>query len=605
MDEELLIEARHKLAAGRILAMRKMPYYSKVLLGMSPNERIGLGTFAVDERWRMYYDPQKCIDWTIEEIAAVWLHEAGHVMRGHSERFKNLEGHNHDTQTYNCAADAAINSDLRDIGVVLPNPEKRYYAESSPENPKWRKGMTAEEMYYIARSGKGNDDFELKRSGGAQDIMQGGQKDDSEHIDDADSPPQDKKDNQEDSEAKSDSGTENSQNAEKEETMESNSQPSEDDASKEDNSSDSDPESSDNSSSDKGVDESSSNGSKKEENAEKSEGNEESDENGESQQGKPDEQSDGTGDSDSDSDSDSNSDSETGGTSESDKESDDGSSGNQQDESDGKPDCGSAVDGVPRDYESKDNNDGSMDKSSAEFIKKETAEAIIEFDKSRPGTVPGSLVRDAKNILEPQVDWRDEFAALIRHVSALQQGYSDYSYSRPSRRSGASAFILPAMRQPPAPEIAIVLDTSGSMDEKKELALGLAEMEEIITRTARFSQSRAVKVINCDAADNAAVVVQNLKDFVITGGGGTDMRVGIAAAAKLKPRVDIIITVTDGYTPWPTEPPMENLKAHYIVLLVSGKGRKSTKKNHQIPPWMKVVEVNMPDKRAWLRPSGL
>lgn len=598
MDTELLIEARHKLAAGRILAMRKMPYYSKVLLGMSPNERIGLGTFAVDERWRMYYDPQKCLDWTIEEIAAVWLHEAGHVMRGHAERFKNLEGHNHDTKTYNCAADAAINSDLRDIGVILPNPEKRYYAESTAENPKWRKGMTAEEMYYIARSGNG--DFEIEKSGGSQDIMQGDAPDERKQSDEKTSEQDKKDDNTDDSKDKQNGEKESREGSDKdtkpEDVVDENAQ---------DESENPDGEPSDSSSSDSDkespLDDDSAADNEKQD-GEKGD----SDSNGEAE-----EKSDELGNSDSentqnesgDSDPDSPSDSEN--ESDGEGEKSDDASGNTQDESDGKPDCGSAVDGIPRDYESKDNNDGSMDKSSAEFIKKETAEAIIEFDKSRPGVVPGSLVRDAKNILDPQVDWRDEFAALIRHVSALQQGYSDYSYSRPSRRSGASAFILPAMRQPPAPEIAIVLDTSGSMDEKKELALGLAEMEEIITRTARFSQSRAVKIINCDAADNAAVVVQNLKDFVITGGGGTDMRVGIAAAARLKPRVDIIITVTDGFTPWPKEPPLDNLKAHYIVLLVSGKGRKSKSKNHQIPPWMKVIEVNMPDKRAWLRPSGL
>lgn len=580
MDEELLIEARHKLAAGRIIAMKKMPYYSKVLLGMSPNERIGLGTFAVDERWRMYYDPQKCIDWTIEEIAAVWLHEAGHVMRGHSERFKNLEGHNHDNRTYNCAADAAINSDLREMGVLLPNPEKRYYAEPTEENPKWRKGMTSEEMYYLARSGKGKPEDEPK---GSQTPPENNPEDSEKE-----SSPQsndESKENKDDKDASEDQGTP----AEKEDA-----ESPEDSESKKSDSKDSEP--SDDEPNDK--DDSDSNG-----DANDDESNDDSSGEGDESNEDPDSgQSDESSEDGSEGDSESDSDEEGPGEGESDSN-EEGSGSESQDESDGKPDCGSAVDGKPRDYESKDNNDGSMDKASAEYIKKETAEAIVEFDKSRPGVLPGSMVRDAKNILEPQVDWRDEFAALVRHVSALHQGYSDYSYSRPSRRSGASAFILPAMRQPPAPEIAIILDTSGSMDEKKEIALGLAEMEEIISRTARFSQSRAVKIINCDAADNAAVVVQNLKDFVITGGGGTDMRAGISAAAKLKPRVDIIITITDGYTPWPKEPPVENMKAHYIVLLVGREKKSSKNKNHQIPPWMKVVEVNMPDKRSWMRPS--
>lgn len=585
MDEELLIEARHKLAAGRIIAMKKMPYYSKVLLGMSPNERIGLGTFAVDERWRMYYDPQKCLDWTIEEIAAVWLHEAGHVMRGHSERFKNLEGHNHDARVYNCAADAAINSDLKEMGVLLPNPEVRYYAEATPENPKWHKGMTAEEMYYLARPGNGDKKEDESGKGPKQDKQ-----------DSSNSQADEKQKNQDKSEPNdSDNDSSESENPSSE-TQDKSDQESDDnetESTKPDDKAESSDEDNDSSKSS----ESSDSNEETDDESEDSEGDkssgEQSDQKGEGDSKESEEESDGADEGAAES---------GGGSGE---ENNDESDSSGQDPSDGKPDCGSAVDGKPRDYESKDNNDGSMDKASAEYLKKETAEAIVEFDKSRPGVLPGSMVRDAKNILDPQIDWRDEFAALIRHVSALHQGYSDYSYSRPSRRSGASAFILPAMRQPPAPEIAIILDTSGSMDEKKEIALGLAEMEEIITRTARFSQSRAVKIINCDAADNAAVVVQNLKDFVITGGGGTDMRVGITAAARLKPRVDIIITITDGYTPWPKEPPIENLKAHYIVLLVGRDKKTSKNKNHQIPPWMKVVEVNMPDKRSWKRPDSL
>jgi hypothetical protein len=33
------------------------------------------------------------------------------------------------------------------------------------------------------------------------------------------------------------------------------------------------------------------------------------------------------------------------------------------------------------------------------------------------------------------------------------------------------------------------------------------------------------------------------------------MGAGLAAAAELRPRPDVIVVLTDGYTPWPARPP--------------------------------------------------
>lgn len=593
ISDETRLEAQHKLSAGRILASRKMPYFTTALMAISPFEREGLGTFAVDKRWRMYYDPQKCIEYTVLEIAAVWLHEVGHLIRSHSKRFSELEGFNHDPRIFNCAGDAAINSDLRDSDVILPNPEKRYYAESNPEFPEWKKGMTAEEMYFIGWRKQGNTPPDEPESGEGE--------------------AQDKETGDKDSETDTSQDTaEENGNPETDESDESDESNSEEDTESSESSSDESSENSDDSESSdekiEGDEESSGDSEPSDEDADAdaesgSEAGDESDtaEDGQGESGSDaveEEDSEGENSSDSDEAGDTDGSSESSDESSSDDEND--STGESKNSAD-MPDCGSAVDGEPRDYEEESTDDGSVDESTDEFLKKKTAESILDFEKSNPGTVPGGLLREAKNILDPQVDWQSEFAALIRHVSALHAGYADYSYQRPSRRSSGSAFIMPSMRQPPAPEITIILDTSGSMDESKELAMALGEMEEIVSRSARFSVSQSVRIINCDAKDNVAVVVRDLKDFEIIGGGGTDMRVGIKAAAEMKPAADIIITITDGYTPWPKEIPYQNMKATYIALIVSRGKRKA-----QTPPdWMKTIEVVIPEKRHWSGPKNM
>ena len=45
------------------------------------------------------------------------------------------------------------------------------------------------------------------------------------------------------------------------------------------------------------------------------------------------------------------------------------------------------------------------------------------------------------------------------------------------------------------------------------------------------------------------------RDIELVGGGGTDMTEGIARAVELRPRPDILVVVTDGYTPWPADQP--------------------------------------------------
>jgi predicted metal-dependent peptidase len=109
-----------KLAAARLVAATRYPFLAVGLFALTPVAAAGLGTFAVDEQWRVFIDPEVLTAWTVDEVAGVLCHELGHVVRDHAERaracFVGLDEH----VRWNVAGDAEINDDLLADGMTLP-----------------------------------------------------------------------------------------------------------------------------------------------------------------------------------------------------------------------------------------------------------------------------------------------------------------------------------------------------------------------------------------------------------------------------------------------------------------------------------------------------
>ncbi len=104
-------------AAMFLLSMQR-PYLASALWAMQRVQLPGLGTFAVDRRWRLYYDPEAAAAWSVDEVAGVLYHEVCHLLRAHADRGSALGA---DPLVWNLAADAEINDDLEEeAGVVLP-----------------------------------------------------------------------------------------------------------------------------------------------------------------------------------------------------------------------------------------------------------------------------------------------------------------------------------------------------------------------------------------------------------------------------------------------------------------------------------------------------
>ena len=196
-------------------------------------------------------------------------------------------------------------------------------------------------------------------------------------------------------------------------------------------------------------------------------------------------------------------------------------------------DCGSASDGRARPWEHAGDAYGAASPARRDAIRKAVAEAA-----RAAGDAPANVLMWADTILAPvAIDWR---SALRSAVQAAVGGNAP----RPRGIRVKHGLVQDRVRRAGA-RVAIVADTSGSMAGSGREVLG------VIESAARYCAR--VSVIAIDAAAQAPVRARKGKKAALRGGGGTDLRPGIAAAAKLEP--DALLIVTDCETPWPDSPP--------------------------------------------------
>jgi predicted metal-dependent peptidase len=224
---------------------------------------------------------------------------------------------------------------------------------------------------------------------------------------------------------------------------------------------------------------------------------------------------------------------------------------------------------------SKDPPGPGLSEAEADIVRASVAQAIQEHVKQKGrGSVPAGVLRWAESFGEaPPVDWRALVSARVRYAIDTRRGASP-SYARPARRKVTGGIILPVHRMPIA-KVTLVIDTSGSMGGK-DLGSALSCVFDACEALGRVS------VVSCDAAAGEPVDVVHLEDLRehLRGGGGTDMRIGIARADEHAP--DAIVVVSDGETPWPEEPPSAPLT---VVLTRPPSG------GYAPPAWCDVIQV--------------
>ena len=245
--------------------------------------------------------------------------------------------------------------------------------------------------------------------------------------------------------------------------------------------------------------------------------------------------------------------------------------------------CGSGCTGHSADHEEgpadQGGATGGLDPVEQDILRRAVAAAVRDYGQTQGiGALPAGLSRWADQTLDPIVDWRRELAAAIRRGVHLRAGAADYTWQRPTRRHDCNnPVIRPGMTRP-VPDVAVVIDTSASMGEQ-DLARALAEIHGILTRVVP-GDSLQVYSVDTDVAVEGRVFKP--RQISLVGGGGTDMRVGIKAAAETRPAV--IIVITDGFTPWPPTPPPG---APLTIAALTSSGTLS-----RVPAWIKPIDIS-------------
>jgi predicted metal-dependent peptidase len=170
------------------------------------------------------------------------------------------------------------------------------------------------------------------------------------------------------------------------------------------------------------------------------------------------------------------------------------------------------------------------------------------------GKMPAELERRIKELLEPQVDWREH----IRMLVTGKIGARHSTWARPSRRRLVlnPVVIMPGKTGYGADCVVVAIDTSGSISER-ELDAFLAEVGGVLNDC----KPRKVIVLGCDARVTQVDELASLDEFEglrekgVKGGGGTDFRPVFSKVSEEDWRPETLIYCTDMCGVFPDEAP--------------------------------------------------
>ena len=173
----------------------------------------------------------------------------------------------------------------------------------------------------------------------------------------------------------------------------------------------------------------------------------------------------------------------------------------------------------------------------------EIRNAVMQAAKAAgAGNTPAGVKRMLKDLVEPQMDWRE-----ILNMQIQSMMKNDFTWSKCSRKSQSSGIYLPGTKEDVRVEAAVAIDNSGSMNDDMLRDL-LSEVKGIMEQFPDFKLR--VWCFDTQVYNEQMFTPDNLDDidtYELKGGGGTDFMCNFKYMKDNDIMPERFIMMTDGY----------------------------------------------------------
>ena len=200
-----------------------------------------------------------------------------------------------------------------------------------------------------------------------------------------------------------------------------------------------------------------------------------------------------------------------------------------------------------------------------------------------------------------RIPWHTQLEELLGRLQSQNGGSLEYSFGIPSGLEDVldEDMLLPGCRIR-GMELALIVDTSASMNDKYELSansrisLAFNEARGIL---AALNPVNGLIVISNDTRVKNVQRVYSPHEIKFVGGGGTSLMPAIIRAKKLRPKPDAVIVITDGECSWAEKKPSG---PEVVVLNINWQWSQTEDRNYwPCPKWAHLIEMFPPDTKPW------